>query len=271
MKGLIGKALGGRWARNALALHFPELERFAPLPFQDPPPSRRPLVLAPHADDESIGCGGTLRRYADQGASVQVAVITDGSLGNREIRALRDGPEREQAMADLVALRRREALAATQVLGVQGLHFLDAIDGQLNPDDAALAQRLDDLLHQLRPDLVLLPFVADRHRDHWNTNRLFINVCQRPGLRWLRAVPLCAYEVWAPLHANLLVDIGAQLEAKRQALAAYGSQLASLDYPAAVLGLNRYRAACGLRNGHAEAFHLASFDAYQRLYRKLSL
>lgn len=271
MARLIGRLLAGRWARNALALRFPELERFAPLPFAEPPRAARPLVLAPHPDDESIGCGGTLRRLADAGAAVTVAVVTDGSQGSRVVRAMPDGPARERAAAGLAAVRRAEAQAAARVLGVSAVHFLDAPDGRFDPHAGPLGQRLEQLLHEQRPDLVLLPFAADRHRDHWNTNRLLMAVSERPSLNGLRDVPVWAYEVWSPLHANTLVDIGAQLEAKRLAIREYRSQLEQLDYEAAAIGLNRYRAGCGLREGHAEAFYVAPLAAYRRLVRQLSL
>ena len=45
------------------------------------PRARRILVLAPHPDDESVGCGGYLTKMADEGAEITVAFVTDGELG----------------------------------------------------------------------------------------------------------------------------------------------------------------------------------------------
>ena len=102
------------------------------------------MVLAPHMDDETIGCGGTLARHVRAGASVKVVFLTDGRHGGgSQLRALR-GNARHAGEMELVATRKAEARQALGILGVQGMLFLDVEDGTLARDVArghALARR----------------------------------------------------------------------------------------------------------------------------------
>ena len=83
----------------------------------------RALVFAPHQDDEVLGCGGTILSKIAAGADVRCVFLTDGSASHRGLLA-RD---------ELVALRRREALAAGGILGLAAdrITFLGLPDGDL--------------------------------------------------------------------------------------------------------------------------------------------
>lgn len=253
-------------ARNSLRGWLAqEAQDTAPLPLQRFD-ERRVLVLAPHPDDEVIGCGGVIACHVQAGARVRVLVMTDGRWGDARLHApALQGAERERLQAALVQARREESRAAAALLGVAELHFLERPDGGLCADAAtvgALRQQLQDFA----PDLVYLPFVWDLHPDHWQTN--LVLCAAAAGLPAAANLPLRGYEVWSPLPANRLVDISAQMPLKLQALAAFVSQLRELDYRRMVEGLNAYRSgALGAGRGHAEAFHELPLSAYQRLVR----
>ena len=233
---------------------------------------QRVLVIAPHSDDEVIGCGGTIARHARAGAAVHVAFMTDGRWGDGGLFAPDISvAERTQRQKALIDLRKQEARAAAALLGTRQLHFLDLPDGALHADRKAVAL-LAGLLESFRPSLVYLPFVYDLHEDHWQTNCVFAAAAGQLDRTAASAMLVRGYEVWTPLLANRVADISDLMPLKLQALAQFESQLRDQDYTRIVEGLNAYRSngAFGGR-GHAEAFHEAPLAAYLRLVRAAAL
>ncbi len=193
------------------------------------------LVIAPHADDESIGCGGTLCRLGAAGWRLSAILITVPSEG---------------------AERLREYQYAASGLGIGATEFLDYPEQQV-PEDPALVSRLYASLRTLAPDLVLVPHGTEDDPDHRMLNRLIRAALWMAHRCDARPVPtLWEYEVWTPLQRpDLLVDITAFAERKRTAIAGYRSQMAIRDYAGAALGLNAYRACMSARgHGFCEAF-----------------
>jgi LmbE family N-acetylglucosaminyl deacetylase len=262
-----------RWIKNALERSIVELERFHYPTTMPLPPGRRVLVLAPHPDDECIGCGGTVRKYVEAGARVRVAVLTDGRDGDPTVRALPpNDPTRARLEGALVERRKAEAAAALKILGVEQCDFLDARDGQLRNHAASVVPRLADILSEWRPDIVLLPFLTDRHADHFAANRCLLEAVDRVDTAWAESLNCLGYETWSPIYANVYVDVTATMDCKRRALSCHASQLQFTDFLAGVEGLNRFRAVSGLTGGsYAEAFFLTPLPNYRRLYRKLLL
>ena len=192
----------------------------------------RTAVLAPHPDDESLGCGGLLATLAAAGVPARVVVVTDGA---------RSHPGSPSYPADrLRQLREAEATEAVTELGLgpADVTFLRHPDcGVPGPgtdafDDAAgrLAAALD------RTETVLVPWRRDPHCDHVATWELAAAAAARldDPPRWIE------YPVWAWPHAETDVapqegeavawrlDIGGVLEAKRRAVAAHRSQTTAL-------------------------------------------
>jgi N-acetylglucosamine malate deacetylase 1 len=197
-------------------------------------PAVSAVVLAPHADDESIGCGGTLLRLHKAAVEITVVLLTR--------------PEPFE-------IRRQEHAAATALLGVARVEELGYPEQALpeDPDAVALLYRL---FCELGPALVLAPHANEMDRDHRTANRL-----ARAALEMLVACggeppTLWEYEIWTALsQPTLVVDVTAVAEAKRSAILAYASQLARHDHVAGALGLNAYRACTlGSGRGFAEAF-----------------
>lgn len=230
----------------------------------------RVLVLAPHMDDETLGCGGSLLRHIDAGAQITVAFMTDGRWGDaRLFDSKLSATEIDQRQQVLIATRKAEARQAAAVLGIDNLIFLDAADGALRPDPPCVA-RLAEVVRQCAPDIVYLPFVMDLHEDHWQTNRVLLACLEHLPADPNRRLCLRGYEVWTPLVANRLADISAQMPRKLQALAVYRTQLKDVNYLRAVESLNAYRAAThGRGEGFAEAFYQCSIPEYQELMRQI--
>lgn len=228
------------------------------------------LVLSPHPDDEAIGCGGAVLLHRRDGAAVHVVQVSDGRHGDRRLHAPGLAPAARAALqAELVATRRAEALRWGREAGVAQVHFLEAVDGAIGPHAAAV-QALATLLGTLQPRLVYLPFVTDLPEDHWQTSLLFEAAVRACGAALPPPVTR-GYEVWTPLPANCVADIGAVAERKQALIGVYASQLRDVDYRPAVDGLNRYRslmlAATG--EGRAEAYFECSLRGWLELMAQM--
>lgn len=110
------------------------------------------LVIAPHPDDEVLGCGGTIARLARAGYEVTVLI------------ACADLPPLYPAYVS--AMVEKEARAAHARLGVRESVFLNLASVELSRGPVtALNAPMQDVVDRLRPDVVLIPF-PDRHVDH---------------------------------------------------------------------------------------------------------
>jgi LmbE family N-acetylglucosaminyl deacetylase len=207
---------------------------------------RNVLVLAPHPDDETFGCGGTIRMLTSSEVAVDVAFMTRGEQGNQLGRE----PSAEERRT-LAEIREREARAACEILGVRQPFFLEGNDTRLNTQPQ-LAGRIAELLAAEGYQRVFCPWPQDAHEDHQATFSLLcqalrISTSQTASHFWL-------YEVWKPLTANTFVPIDHTIDGKRQAMAQYKSQLAQLNYSEAFAGLAAYRSLFCPASTYAEAF-----------------
>lgn len=205
-------------------------------------PAERVLVLAPHPDDEVIGCGGSIVAHRAAGCDVVVVHVTSGE---RTWSAA--GSTNEARRAD----REDEARRAAGALGLDAttLRFWRREDGGLAAD-ARLQGDLRALVDELTPDLVYAPWPNDAHSDHRALTAALAGAVRG------RTGPLVAlYEVWDPLVPTHIVDVTAHIEKKTAALASYESATAGIDYVRTASGLAAYRSGQGLGGrGYAEAF-----------------
>jgi LmbE family N-acetylglucosaminyl deacetylase len=122
----------------------------------------RLLAVLAHPDDESLGVGGTLARYAAEGVQTFVVTATRGEGG-------RNGERRDHSPGELGALREAELRSACRVLGVSGVHLLNYPDGRLDQvDPHAATAAIAGLISSIRPHVVLTfgPDGAYGHPDH---------------------------------------------------------------------------------------------------------
>ena len=209
------------------------------------------LVLAPHYDDEVLGCGGLVARLADAGAVVRVLFLTDS--GHTEGSAIadedRDGYRRR---------RRREAAEAAQILGLAGSDHLELPDGELHRHLEAAERGIRRALLSQRPELVLVPSPLEVTPDHRTAfhalHRVLAPVRENgsaggsdtgsesdPLREAASSCRVLVYEINQPAYPDLLVDVTAQVPRLEQAMACYRSQQERHDYLAAALGLRRFR------------------------------
>jgi N-acetylglucosamine malate deacetylase 1 len=181
----------------------------------------RVVVVAPHPDDESIGCGGTIAMHVAAGDEVRVIFLTSGEAGHPTI-----APE------EFRTTRESEARAAAAVLGVVDLDFWHEPDGHLRMTKP-LVQRMASALHGV--DRVYVTNAGEMHPDHRAAARL-VRAAARAPTRVL------AYEIWTPLtKMHEVNDIGEHLQTKLAAIRCHASQCELVDFAAAAEGLARYR------------------------------
>lgn len=195
---------------------------------------RTPLVLAPHADDESLGCGGLLAECAVRGRPAAVLVLTDG-VGSHPNSI-------EYPPARLRSLREQEARHAVAALGMQAaqIGFLGLADTQAPLHGPEFDVAVDAICARLPANAILLaPWVHDPHCDHEAAHVMAECAAKQAG------VPHLAYPVWGwtlpdatPLAGGpprgWRLDIAEHLPRKRAAIAAHASQYSDLigDDPA---------------------------------------
>src|SRR5260221_5767434 len=113
------------------------------------------VVIAPHPDDESIGCGGTLAKHVALGARVVVAYLTSGELGLKQL-------PREEAWK----VREAEARKAARTLGLKATYFLRGPDWMISDHVEKVAADLRPILAKEAPELIYLPHPQEWHPDH---------------------------------------------------------------------------------------------------------
>ena len=189
---------------------------------------QRILVISPHPDDESIGCGGALHGHTLAGDEVRAIFLTSGEAGGHGLS------ERETAR-----IREEEARGAAQILGLTELSFWREPDGRLQVTDD-LTRRLAVYMENWRPHLVYVTHECETHQDHRAAAALV-----RRAVGEVRGAPsprVRMYEVWTPLQEmDEIVDISDFIETKIEAVRAHRSQCSVLRFDEAVRGLNRFR------------------------------
>lgn len=191
------------------------------------PKSARVLIFAPHADDETLGCGGTIALLRKRGCEVRVIVVTDGARGDPE----------KLFSGNITALRDKEICQAMSLAEVYNIEHLNFPDGGFDAGTVAAGRELAHVYNEFEPDWVLVPSPYESHRDHLGVCFHVLNHWASQGTK----VRLLCYEVWGGLTANQLVDITPVMETKRKMIRAYQIPLSYLDYEEAIMGLARYR------------------------------
>lgn len=259
-------------AKNTLRQWLLFDERDKPMRAFEPGGEGAVLVIAPHMDDEVIGCGGAIRLHALAGDRVTVLFLTDGRLGDPNINddpSLGDEARRE-AQGALSERRCEESRAAGKILGAGEPVFWNEPDGSLEPTEG-LAVRLRELIGRLRPGAIYLPAMVDRHEDHWAANRLFRAMLAGGMPALPPQTPVRQYEVWTPVFANILARIDSVLEDKRRALRCFASQAPFIGVEHVTLGLNAYRSIYPFGGaGYAEAFFETPVSDYACLFDRLA-
>lgn len=228
------------------------------------------LAIGCHPDDLEIACGGTLRKYVEQGAEVYMAHIANGNLGHVVIEP---GP--------LAELRTKEAENAGAILGAKAVFNLDVGDMMVDSHNAQVIDAVADVVRFVTPDVIITHNDDDYIQDHTETSRLATNGSFCAGLSHRPRnydtcnsfIPVFFMDTLAgvnfqPTH---YVDITEQMDTKIRALECHESQLKwmlehdKIDFADMVRTCSKYRGyQCGVP--YAEGFR--PYNVYPRYSTK---
>ena len=190
--------------------------------------SKSILFVAAHPDDEVLGCGGTIARHADAGDQVQVLIVAEGATSRQLQR------NRNQATGELSALA-QAAQRAGAILGSQGVELLDLPDNRLDSlDRLDLIKQIEQRIARHQPQVVYVHHVGDVNVDHRLLHEAVVTACRptpRQPVQRLLSFEVASSTEWQPpgsappFQPNWFVDISAQWPRKREALAAYASEM----------------------------------------------
>ena len=199
------------------------------------------LVIAPHPDDESIGCGGTVCLHVQRGDRVSAVFLTSGELGLKHL-----------AREDAWKTREKEARKAAKILGLAQVDFLRQPDWFLGDHIEAAANSVVEILKREKPQIVYLPHVKEWHPDHQACLPIIQAALKAIGQV---DVQLRCYEIWTPLgEYDHVENITAVMPQKLKAIRAHRSQMNEFAYDRAISGLNQYRGVIAGKCRFAEVF-----------------
>ena len=198
------------------------------------------LVVAPHPDDESIGCGGAISVHRSEGSDITVVWLTSGEGGV--------GPLQGDEARDV---REAEARRAADVLGVSDLLFQRLPDGGLSGQLELATEQLTGIVSRLRPHTIYAPHAGEDHDDHGAASLATARALAASG----HTADLWGYEVWTPLSSfDTVLPIDGHMERKMRAIGCYRSQLERYRFDRAAEGLAAHRGALAGGCSYAEVF-----------------
>ena len=224
------------------------------------------LAVGCHPDDLEIACGGTMRKYVEQGAEVYMCHVAIGNQGHVVIE-----PD------ELRIIRTKEAEDAGKIIGAKQVINLDVPDMEVNSHNFEIMDAMADVVRMVRPDVMITHNPQDYMTDHVETSLIATNggFCSGLGHRprkyepYMSFIPTFFMDTLAgvdfqPTH---YVDITNQIETKLQALECHVSQLKwmrehdNIDFADMVRTCSKYR---GYQCGVAYAEGFKPYNVYPR-------
>lgn len=183
------------------------------------------LVIAPHQDDEVIGCGGAMALQRRCGLATQVVVIQDGADEHQQVSLSRD---------ELRETRNAESRAAALIIDASEPIFLG--QKELRNESESIKAALRKIIETNQVDAIFTPFVLDGNADHRSCNAILASVLMDVD----REIRVLQYEVWANCIPNVAVIIDDVMELKREMLSCFRFANSALDYAHSTMGLNMF-------------------------------
>ena len=183
------------------------------------------LIVAPHQDDEAIGCGGALALQVRSGKAASIVMLQDGADDPEELGMTRQS---------LMEMRNEESRRAAAAIGLEAPRFLN--HARLAESLAQAAEEVRGMIAERKVDAVFVPFVLDAHPDHRSANYILAEALK--SISW--NVRVFGYEVWGLCIPNVLVVIDDVIEEKVKMLSCFTFANKAVDYVHSTKGLNMY-------------------------------
>lgn len=184
--------------------------------------SKTVLVVAAHADDEALGCGGTIAKHVASGDHVHVVFVADGVTS------------RPGAGKDELVRRQQATENARNILGISTTAFLDLPDNRLDSLPLLdIVQPLEAIISKRLPEIIYTHHYGDLNVDHRLVHQAVMTTCRPlPGntVREILTFEVMSSTEWSstgltPFLPNLFVDISAHMQTKLQAIEAYALEM----------------------------------------------
>lgn len=215
------------------------------------------LVIAPHSDDEILGCGATMSKLIKEGKNVYVLIVTNGHVGAPELYT----EERVKAV-------REEALKSHEFLGVKKTYFFDYPAPKLdNIASYKLSIDINKLLQELEIDTLFLPHRGDIHKDHkivFETSLVAARPINNYTVKTIYCYETLSETEWAPPFGDdvfiptVYVDVSNFIDDKVKAFEYFTIQIKEKPHSRSSWGirnLSQYRGS-SIGVNHAECFML---------------
>lgn len=216
----------------------------------------RLLIFCAHADDEVIGMGGTIRKFADAGAKIRLVMFSEGAEGYGTLAEKNT----------IVATRDNETRKVCELLGIGEYFNLHGLDWDLKTGNSTYRAVIHHI-REFRPDIVFTHAELD-YNDHSSVSKVVregwfhatLACAMEPGEEIVPLMPLYEFEVihrmTAPTH---LVDISDTFEYKRKAMEIYGSQTGVVGSSIQMLEGRAMEYGYMAKVRYAEAFHRSDY------------
>lgn len=195
-------------------------------------------VIAAHADDEALGCGGTIARFASEGRRVHLLLLADGETSR--------GDGSGDIGVHTIERRNEAAHLSARILGIETVEIHDLPDNRLDSCDLLdVVRKIESFLARHRPATVFTHHAGDVNVDHCVVHNAVIAACRpQPGyfVRELLFFETLSSTEWRPpsssfsFNPDWFVDISATLDIKLKALAAYHEEMREFPHPRSIEG-----------------------------------
>jgi LmbE family N-acetylglucosaminyl deacetylase len=188
--------------------------------------SKTILVVAAHADDEALGCSGTLARHVAEGDSVHLLFMTDG-VGAREV------------VADEAGARLSAAEQAAEILKVSSVMNLSFPDNSMDALPLLdIVKEVEAKIKEINPEIIYTHHIGDLNVDHQIAHKAVVTACRpQPGfsVKAIYAFEVLSSTEWQtpsvlPFIPNVFIDISDYLSIKMQVVTAYEDEMRDLPH-----------------------------------------
>jgi len=229
-----------RFLKLARIFHF---EKIAPVKLELNS-NDKCLLLVPHPDDETMGCGGLLLKHS---ANFDIICLTDGGRGGYD-----------QPKDNIAAIRKLEFEKVLDKLSISNYSMLEIEDCKLI-NNYPVFENIDIEKY----DYIFIPNYFDQHKDHKAVTTLLQKLLK--SKKHKSSLKIAFYEVWSPLTIpNFYFDISDVIEEKKSLIDIYQSQLKHVDFKNGIKSLNLYR---GMQFNckYAEVFSIINIHTFMKL------
>lgn len=173
------------------------------------------LVICSHSDDQILGPGGTLAKYAEQGSIIYTVILSYGETSHiwykKKVTA---------------KIRVKEAEQADKIIGGKGVFFLGIPEGNFFKKKNEINEKLKKIINKKKPIKIFTHSINDPHKDHRDTNKIVLETADKIKYRG----DVYTFDVWNPVNVvkrnqpKMYVDITGTFKKKIEALKQFKSQ-----------------------------------------------